>query len=121
MIYFLENAQKGAFAMKIKRADPVFSDASGMVPGGIITYDPSKEGTGEKAEGFIKKICRSRLSLVLDDETPVAVARIYTYRPPAPAARAPQPALPSQPKTRPWFLLPSEEDEPPKDYVSFPF
>ena len=65
-----------------RKYDPAFADARGMSPGGIITYDPSKEGTGEKKDGVIKEISRSFLSLVLEDGTAIGATRVYAYRPP---------------------------------------
>lgn len=100
------------------RHEPAFSDARGMCPGDIITYDPSKEGIGEEKEGFIKTISRSGLSLVLEDGTAIGISRVYTRRPPA--ATSSQSAS-GQPQTKPWFIRTDEDDEPPKRYVSFPF
>ncbi len=103
--------------MRIKRTDPAFSDARNMRPGDIITYDPSKEGTGERAEGKIKEISRTFLSLVLEDGTPIGVARVYTCRHPGETNQASLPPanLPKGYRERRW--------PPPKRerYVSFPF
>jgi len=103
--------------MKVKR-DPIFTDARSMSPGGIITYDPSKEGTGERKDGVIKELSRSFLSLALEDGTAIGATRVYTYRPPAPTS--PQSAS-GQPQTKPWYIRSDEDDVPPKRYVSFPF
>lgn len=103
--------------MRIKRTDPAFSDARNMRPGDLITFDSSKEGTGERKDGKIKEISRSFLSLVLEDGTSIGVARVYTCRHPSETEQSPlSPAdLPKGYRERRW--------PPPKRerYVSFPF
>ena len=101
-----------------RKYDPAFADARGMSPGGIITYDPSKEGTGEKKDGVIKEISRSFLSLVLEDGTAIGATRVYTYRPIA--ATTSQQSASGQPQTKPWYIRSDEDDELPKRYASFP-
>ena len=100
--------------------EPVFLDARGMHPRDIVTYDASKEGTGERKEGAIKEISRSFLSLVLEDGTAIGVARVYSCRSPI-GTGLPQPA-PGQSAKKPWFIRSDEDDEPPpRKYISIPF
>jgi hypothetical protein len=105
-----------------KKRDSTFADASGMRPGDVITYDPTKEGTGdEEKEGIIKEISRSFFSLVLEDGTAIGVTRVYTHRCPDTVLTPPPPtALPAERRER--RLPPSQREEKPAEpYISFPF
>jgi hypothetical protein len=96
--------------------NPTFIDASGMSPGDIITYDPSKEGTGGCAEGKIEEISRSRLSVVLEDKIAIGASRIYAYRHPGGAITTPLPpaTISKERRERRW-------PTPKERYISHPF
>jgi hypothetical protein len=100
-----------------------FTDAEGMSPGDIITYDPTKEGTRKEVKrGVIKEISRSLLSLMLEDGTPIGAARVYTCNHPGETEQAPlsPTALPAERRERRCLPLKEKRGSRPEHHAITP-
>ena len=108
--------------MRTKGFAPSFFDTGGMIPGDIIAFDSSEEGTGRREEDKIATVYR--YSVVTESGKAIGVARILTYRHspektkwrPEPIFRETRQSAP-QPREQP---LSAEEENPPEEFISSP-